>query len=710
MHRSRWVAESGRGGAHIMSLTDVVAKVPEPPPERLFNAEKLRERTGRAPSPWWWSQPRSPTTGGSRPPSAAHSEFAAMSMGHDLHHDAYVHWLYAQSLGYQGFSANLGEPCGKLVLTAPMPTNDLHADQIAVCGLTPDDQKREFSEFLSALLSFEPKQTVDPRAADAERQRQAEVAAEAERARQARKSKRRGGWQPMRRSKDETSFAPDEQLPVGRLRPSIKRAQRAAAAGRGTRALAMLQEMYADDLLCTYEYREATASITELLAAAKAAGLLDPDLEPEPEPEPEAAPVADTDETDGRDDEPSGPGDNTDKHDEADQAGTDGDGAASVGTAIDTAIDTAEEHAAVPQVTALPLPPLVDRVHIGAVVDCTPHDCSFNEATELSIDISQLFGKYEGEALVVALRKTPVSQSSAGAASTWAPLERTESVSVSELGIATIRVRSFCQIMLVWLQGLEHTQTVAQVLKEGLKASLLMRDQCADAAFRASFRLCCVAALRISGSANGAARFTHKPDVDNAIEASVSAEIFADAERQEAAAAAVAEALRLEEEAAAAAEERIASLPLLLHEACKKGEEAWLADAEANPEKMSIESILEEGRSAGGQLHLWQDKNGYTALYCATMYEQEGAVKLLLSVGSQVDKANNNGVTPLMAAARDGYTPIVKLLLAAGADYKQVDEFGRTADSVADEKGFPETRDAVKAFAEAAAAAATAEE
>ena len=108
-------------------------------------------------------------------------------------------------------------------------------------------------------------------------------------------------------------------------------------------------------------------------------------------------------------------------------------------------------------------------------------------------------------------------------------------------------------------------------------------------------------------------------------------------------------------------------------------------------------------------MHLWQDKNGYTALYCATMYEQEGAVKLLLSVGSQVDKANNNGVTPLMAAARDGYTPIVKLLLAAGADYKQVDEFGRTADSVADEKGFPETRDAVKAFAEAAAAAATAE-
>ena len=68
-----------------------------------------------------------------------------------------------------------------------------------------------------------------------------------------------------------------------------------------------------------------------------------------------------------------------------------------------------------------------------------------------------------------------------------------------------------------------------------------------------------------------------------------------------------------------------------------------------------------------------------------------------------VDKANKNGVTPLMAAARDGFTSIVKLLLAAGADVHQVDEFGRTADSVADEKGFPETRDAVKQFAEVAA-------
>ena len=45
-----------------------------------------------------------------------------------------------------------------------------------------------------------------------------------------------------------------------------------------------------------------------------------------------------------------------------------------------------------------------------------------------------------------------------------------------------------------------------------------------------------------------------------------------------------------------------------------------------------------------------------------------------------------------MAAARDGYTALVKILMAAGADHWQVDEFGRTADSLAEEKGFAETQ------------------
>ncbi len=696
-----------------MSLTDVLLKQPQPPEERSFNAQKLRDRTGRAPSPWWWPEPSAHThsnsNADSRPPSAAHSEFAAISMGLETQQQAYVHWLYAQSLGYQGFSCFLGKPCGKLVLTTPMPTLDAHVDRISVRGLEPDDQKRSYSEFLSALLEFEPKPRVDEGAAERERQLQAEVAAEAERARQARKSKRRAGWAPMRAPKDKTSFAPDAQLPIGRLRPSIKRAQRAATAGKGTRALNMLREMYDDELLCNYEYREAMASIMDLVATARAAGLCDPELQPEPDtcnpgpdPEPESAPATDTDKTEGG--EPLGPGDSMGTYDEAGQPQS-GDGVTPAVTA------TAQDNAAEVEVIETPLPPLVDRVHMGPVVDLAPCDCSFSEAAELSIDVSELFGGYRGDALVLALRKG-ASQSSASTTGTWAPLDNTESVSISELGIATIRIRSFGQIMLVWIEGLEHKQAVAQVLKEGLAATLTMRDERADAAFRASFKLCCIAALDVSGSAKrtSAARFTRKPDVDKAIEASVSAEIFADAERQEAAAAAAVEALRVEEEAAAAAEARIASLPRLLQEAAKKGVDGWLGDAEANPEKISLEDILEEGTAAGLQLHLWQDKNGYTALYCATMYEQESAVKLLLDEGSEVDKANNNGVTPLMAAARDGFTPIVKLLLEAGADVHQVDEFGRTADSVADEKGFPETRDAVKAFAEAAAAKENGEE
>ena len=95
------------------------------------------------------------------------------------------------------------------------------------------------------------------------------------------------------------------------------------------------------------------------------------------------------------------------------------------------------------------------------------------------------------------------------------------------------------------------------------------------------------------------------------------------------------------------------------------------------------------------------DEKGYTALYVATMYQRVDCVDHLLKAKAEVDKPNSNSVTPLMAAARDGYTAIVKLLLEAGADFAQVDEFGRTADSVAEEKGFAETAAAVKEWAAA---------
>jgi ankyrin repeat protein len=111
-----------------------------------------------------------------------------------------------------------------------------------------------------------------------------------------------------------------------------------------------------------------------------------------------------------------------------------------------------------------------------------------------------------------------------------------------------------------------------------------------------------------------------------------------------------------EEEAA-----RRAELPGLLRTAAKEG----------NIEQ--IEALLAEGAAVDDV-----DEKGYTALYNATMYQQQEAVSLLLGAGAEVDKENNNGVTPLMAAARDGYSLIVKQLLEAGANVEQVDEFGRT--------------------------------
>ena len=73
------------------------------------------------------------------------------------------------------------------------------------------------------------------------------------------------------------------------------------------------------------------------------------------------------------------------------------------------------------------------------------------------------------------------------------------------------------------------------------------------------------------------------------------------------------------------------------------------------------------------------------------MYNKEEVVAACIERGASVDKPNNNDVTPIMAGARDGYTAIVQMLLESGADPFQVDEFGRTPDSVAQEKGFEET-------------------
>ena len=81
----------------------------------------------------------------------------------------------------------------------------------------------------------------------------------------------------------------------------------------------------------------------------------------------------------------------------------------------------------------------------------------------------------------------------------------------------------------------------------------------------------------------------------------------------------------------------------------------------------AIHALLEEGVCVDVV-----DSQGYTPLYCATMYAKSQAVAVLLAAGAEVDKENNNGISPLMAASRDGYTAIVTHLLEAGADFRQV--------------------------------------
>jgi|EP01044_Picomonas_judraskeda_P006734 hypothetical protein len=346
----------------------------------------------------------------------------------------------------------------------------------------------------------------------------------------------------------------------------------------------------------------------------------------------------------------------------------------------------------------------MDVLRGQVAIDLLPYECDFEAAAELSFDIDAIVKDYTGDALLCVLRQDPKVSKSGEEEDTeapWAPLDSSERVSLSESGLVTVELHSFCRILVVWMASLHpwHTQAMVDALAAGILANMESRGRVVDADFRTSFQLGSVCPLQIGANASGARWISKLPEICSTLQAKVSAAVFADSERREAEAAAAAEAKRVEEEALAAEEARVAALPLLLKEAAKKGPDAWAADKEANPDGITMEQILADPK--GEDLHLWQDENGYTALYAATMYEQEKAVTMLIQAGSEIDKANNNGVTPLMAAARDGFTNIVQLLLEAGADFAQVDEFGRTADSVAEEKGFAETAAAVKEWAAA---------
>ena len=63
---------------------------------------KLERETGTAPAPWWW-KPQTLLADPGKPPPTPHDAYAAAALDpHLSSKGVYVHWLYAQWLGYTG--------------------------------------------------------------------------------------------------------------------------------------------------------------------------------------------------------------------------------------------------------------------------------------------------------------------------------------------------------------------------------------------------------------------------------------------------------------------------------------------------------------------------------------------------------------------------------------------------------------------------------
>lgn len=81
------------------------------------------------------------------------------------------------------------------------------------------------------------------------------------------------------------------------------------------------------------------------------------------------------------------------------------------------------------------------------------------------------------------------------------------------------------------------------------------------------------------------------------------------------------------------------------------------------------------------------DDEGRTALYLASVSDEPGIVRLLLSAGADPDRLSSGTDLPLCGAACGGHTEVVRALLAADARVDLREEFGFTAMAWALQRG-----------------------
>ena len=627
---------------------------PQSPSEALQASGKtLRAATGSAPRPFWWPQPEETAPdaagGAARPSTAAsshHEAFAAAELNPTTamrQRPEYVHWLYAQAQGYQGFVVP-HSGVGGVALTTPHPVRDTHSKQIVAQSLESMEDglfdalltKLQFRKLRSPspVVEEEVPMTAQERLA----LRKAQALEAAVGAKPGKKGKKGGDGKKAVSWKVGPVRAPPARSPTPGPGESFSE----------WRELNTLQELMDEGQLSHSEHEERVKKVKKKHAAKKEEAQkanspkkgetppppVDDSLEPAPEVEAapeEAAPEAEPEPEVEAEPEPEEDPEPTMEElealaaaeaaadaevakankEKAEAAGEDGEG------------DGEEEEVAAEVIEYVPEYDLEaasdDVVGHGPALDLLPYECSFkpDEFAEYSFDLRAMLSGYQGEALFCVLRQVTLSTDPDAEESTaWAPLASEEGISLSEGGVVTVEIKRFGRIMVVWMRGLEQTQSLIDFLANGLLAGLESSGKEADAEFRASFHLRCVSAVSIERAWNGQLHITQMTELNEQIEKDVSSGVFAVAEAKEREIAEAAEALRLEQEAAAAAEARTAGLPLMLHAACKKGSEGWMGDKDANPEGISIEDILAEGTD----LHLWTDATGYTALYVATMY------------------------------------------------------------------------------------------